>query len=204
VQQQAAPVFTQEQLTATAAREAAEAKRQALREVAERLGCTIEEAEQMLKDARDADASRLSELDKKERDLLAREAKAKADSEAAAKVLRDGQIRDALLDANVKRERLAHATRSIEIPDDADEKAIKEAVKAYAGEVPEWFDASANDPNDQQQQQAPPGTPPSTPTPQRRPAGKPDEGAFDRGAARARALGGIPDAAATAGGTGPQ
>lgn len=199
----AAKTFTQDEVNALDASTREQARRQATREITERLGCTVEEAEQMLKDARDADTARLSEVERKEKEAENAKQKAEEDSAKAQKVLRDSKIRDELLDAGVKRERLAVAARSVDVPEGADDSGIKAAVATYKGEVPEFFDASTDPPTDPPKPGDPPvPSPPSSPAPRTRPTGKPDESSYDRGVERAKKMGGIPDAAASAGGQG--
>lgn len=200
-----APVFTQEQMNAQMAREADQARRQRDRELMERLGVsTVEEAEQILKDVRDKDTARLSDVERKEKEAEKATRDANAAKAEADKVLRNSKIRDALLDAGVKRERLAVAARSVDVPEGADDAGITAAVKTYSEEVPEFFDASNPDDQQQQQQQnGPTPSPASTPAPRQRPAGKPDESGYDRGKERAQRMAGVvPDAAAGAGGQG--
>src|SRR5690606_23599383 len=76
-------VFTQAEVTALATREKQQGRQEALREITERLGCTVEEAEQMLKDARDRENEQLTEAERKLKAAEAREAKA-AEREAKA------------------------------------------------------------------------------------------------------------------------
>lgn len=175
------PTFTQDQLTAHATREAAEARRQALREVSEKLGCTVDEAEQILKDRQQADEARLSELEKREKATSAKEGSLAQREAAVVAAEHRNKVRDALVKAGIKGERLAFA--HLDVASDADDAAVEAAVTAYKQSVPEWFS---------EQESAPTAPPPTTGTPSGDPgkppppAGRPSEDAYNRGAERAK------------------
>jgi hypothetical protein len=170
--------FTQDDLNAIIAREKEQERRQVVREVSDRLGCTVEEAEQHLKDARNAELERMSEADRKVAEAELRE-KAAADREAAAVVReRRLRIREALVQADVRPERADMACSGVTVSDDADDEAVRAAVAEYKQQVPEFFKAAGT----------PPKTPPSTPASAPAPTGKPEEDRFAKGAERAKAF----------------
>lgn len=170
--------FTQEELQAHATREAAEARRTALREISDKLGCTVEEAEQILHDRREADEARLSELEKRERALATKEQGIAAREAEVDKITHTNRVRNALLAAGIRPDRVEHV--NVNVPADADDNALQVAVAAYKGQVPEFFTS----------------TPPPAPTPTTTPSGDPGgtprapapatSDAFARGAERAK------------------
>lgn len=169
----------QSEVTAIATREAEQARRQAVREVTERLGCTVEEAEQILMDRRTQEESALSEVEKRERAATAREQKA-AEAEATANsALRTAYVRDVLLDSGARRDRVNFILPSIvgNLPDDAGEAEVAVAVDSLKTDVPEMFDEGAP---------PKPKPPPSDPGRGPKPPAKPEEDGFARGADRAK------------------
>jgi hypothetical protein len=172
-------------VTALATRESAEGRRAATREITERLGCTVDEAEQLLKDAREREDEKLSEADKKLKEAEARDTAAATREAAAVARERKANIRDALGEATVRADRrdLAMDTLLTRIPVDADDAGITAAVTALKEATPEWF-TTTPDPN------APKTTPKATPTTdppaQPKPTGTPEDDKFDAGAERAK------------------
>ena len=179
-----ARTFTQDEVNAVAAREAAEAKRQATKEVADRLGVSVEDAERIIKEHQDRESAALTEAERREREAEARERAAAEREAAAVRRERDARVRAALLsgDKPCRPERVDMAVPAITIADDADDTALSAAVDEYREKVPEFFTQVS-----QQQQQTPPGTPSSTPgTPP--PTQQQNEDAYARGAERAKAM----------------
>lgn len=151
-----------------------------MREVSEKLGCSVEEAEQHLKDARTAELNKMSEADRKTAEAVERERVA-AEREAAA-TLREQRlrVREVLVGAGVRPERATRASEDIVVAADADDAAVLAAVEAYKLEVPEFFTSAAPTPP------PPKTTPTSTPTSPPPPTGKPEEDRYAKGAERAK------------------
>ncbi len=118
-----------------------EAKKATYAEVAQTLGCTVEEAKALVEAKRAADDATKTETQKA---LEAAEAKNKAADErerATARKERALDLRLALVAANVTGDRLDKAAKLLlsDLADDADEDAIKAAVETFKTETPEWF-----------------------------------------------------------------
>ena len=167
--------FTQAELNRIAAREKEEGKRAAARELAEQLGCTVDEAKELIARARAQDDSQKTEAQK------AREAadKEKADAEKeraeAAKEKHTARIERCLLKAGVPDTKLDKVARMLDVEVGAEIDKIDEAAKELKKEFPELFAG---------ERKPPPGSDPGGSG--GKPPVKPNEDAFTRGADRAK------------------
>ena len=150
------PTFSQEDLNRIAAREKDEGKRAALADVAKTLGCTLEEAAQIIKAHKEADDKQKSEAQR------AQEAadKAKADAEKekadAAREKHIARVERALLKAGVPDGKLERVARMLDAEVGADLDKIEAAAKDLKKEFPELFTGTKQGPPNSD----PPGTPP--------------------------------------------
>lgn len=152
--------FTQADLDRIAAREKEEGRRAAERATAEALGCTVEEAKKLIEEKRQADLGKMDEADRKAAE--AADAKSKADAEKAkaeaaqATVAADKRrlaVKEALIDAECRKDRRDAAVTLIgDLPDvDAStedgQKAIAAAVEECKKTYPEFFGAAPGAPS---------------------------------------------------------
>ncbi|MFJ3699502.1 hypothetical protein ACIPW9_36160 [Streptomyces sp. NPDC090052] len=189
--------FTQDELTALAAKEKAQGERAgaraALEKVAADLGFTnLDDAKAFIEEGRKAKEAQLSEQEKREQALAAREAKADAREKAAAERERIANRRAILVGLGATGVDLEDAVALLRVPDDADDTAITEAAEALKGRRGELFGARQADPNTNQLPPAPGGSPAGGPPARQAPTGKPG----DRGREMARLRGHKPPAAA--------
>ncbi|MYR75184.1 MULTISPECIES: hypothetical protein [unclassified Streptomyces] len=191
--------FTQDDLTALAAKEKAQGERAgaraALEKVAADLGFSnLDDAKAFIEEGRKAKEARLSEQEKKERDLADREARADAREKAAAERERIANRRAILVGLGATGVDLEDAVALLRVPDDADDTTITEAAEALKGRRGELFGAArtAADPSAQTPQlpPAPSGAPAGGPPARQTPTGKPG----DRGREMARLRGHKPAA----------
>lgn len=161
------PTFTQDDVTSAATRAAKEAERKARQKVqqdiADQLGCTIDEAKAILDKQRQADDANATEVER------ARKAEADAKAEAAAAVARANKVAatstatTALLAAKLNPENLADALKLIDVDPDDDAEAAKEKAEALAKRLPALFTPADGTP--------PPPTGVTPPRPPARPGG---------------------------------
>lgn len=178
--------FTQAEVEALAAREKAQGKRAAAREFAEKHGFnSIEDAEQFIAAARQAQEASLSEQQKREKDLADREARAEAREKAAAARERAANRRAVLVGLGATGDDLDDAAALLRVDDDADDQAVAAAAAKLKERRPELFGIKAADPAPHQLPPAPGGAPAGGPPARQAPAGKPG----DRGRAIAAARG---------------
>lgn len=165
--------FTQAELNRIAAREKEEGKRAAAADIAKTLGCTVEEAVELIKQAKAADDSQKTEAQR------AREAadKEKADAEKekaeAAREKHIARVERVLLKAGVPEAKLDRVGRMLDVEVGTEGDKLDEAVKDLKKDFPELFAGKKGGPPDSD----PPGTPP-----------KPElkDEAFTRGIERAK------------------
>lgn len=184
--------FTQDELTALAAKEKAQGERAgaraALEKVAADLGFTnLEDAKAFIEEGRKAKEAQLSEQEKRERELADREAKADAREKAAAERERVANRRAILVGLGSTGVDLEDAAALLRVADDADDATITEAAEALKARRGELFGAAAPaaDPNAPQLPPAPGGAPAGGPPARQAPTGKPG----DRGREMARLRG---------------
>ncbi|WP_399559274.1 hypothetical protein OH809_45030 (plasmid) [Streptomyces sp. NBC_00873] len=135
--------FTQAEVEALAAKEKAQGKRSAAKELAEKLGFTsIEDTEAFVAAARQAKEAQLTEQEKRERDLADREAKAEAREKAAEARERAANRRAVLVGLGATGDDLDDASALLRVPDDADEATLQEAADKLKSRRPELFGAT--------------------------------------------------------------
>lgn len=187
-----AKTFTQEEVNGMMAREKAEGRSAAERDIAERFGCTLEEAKEVLDGVRAATDLQKSEaqreIDKAKKD---QEDAAKRDAAAQARE-REANIVISLVahGVTIEREddgslkgRAARIAKLLDAPADADAGAIATAVAKLKEDEPALFTAATPTPTGgptPSLPRPPDGTPPGTPPVQPVPTD-----ALGRGAARA-------------------
>lgn len=149
------PTFTQDQLTAVAAREKSEGRTAALREVSEQLGMSVEDAKTLLAAARAADDANKTEA---QRALDAANA-AKAEAEAAkAEAAADRHVaRVERLLTSSGAANVAVATRALDVAVGADEATVTAAIEKLKTDAPGLFGAAPAAPH------TAPGAPPQQP-----------------------------------------
>lgn len=131
--------FSQADLNRAAGDARREGRESAEKKLADELGVPLAEAKDLIKKARDQEESEKSEAQKAID-------KAKADSDAAneraaAAALREhrANIRDALRDEGVSKERLDAVTKLVDVEVGADDETIATAVAATKKDFPELF-----------------------------------------------------------------
>lgn len=190
--------FTQDELTALAAKEKAQGERAgaraALEKVAADLGFTnLDDAKAFIEEGRKAKEAQMSEYEKRERELADREAKADAREKAAAARERIANRRAILAGLGATGVDLEDAVALLRVPDDADDTAIIEAAEALKGRRGELFGTARQDDSLNPVSQLPPapgGAPAGGPPARQTPTGKPG----DRGREMARLRGHKPAA----------
>lgn len=190
--------FTQDELTALAAKEKAQGERAgaraALEKVAADLGFTnLDDVKAFIEEGRKAKEAQMSEHEKKERELAEREAKAEAREKAAIERERIANRRAILVGLGATGVDLEDAVALLRVPDDADDTAITEAAEALKTRRGELFGATRQDDPTATVSQLPPapgGAPAGGPPARQTPTGKPG----DRGREMARLRGHKPAA----------
>ncbi|MGW1814135.1 hypothetical protein ACWCQM_11315 [Streptomyces sp. NPDC002125] len=139
--------FTQDELTALAAKEKAQGERAgaraALEKVAADLGFTnLDDAKAFIEEGRKAKEAQLSEQEKRERELAEREAKAEAREKAAEARERTANRRAVLVGLGATGDDLDDASALLRVADDADDTDIREAADALKQRRPELFGAT--------------------------------------------------------------
>ena len=170
-------VFTQDELTAMAAKEKAQGERagarKALEDFAGRFGFSrIEDAEAFIEEGRKQKEAALSEeekrraeLDRREQELAAKEAAATARERAATR-------RSVLVGLGATGDDLDDAAALLRVADDADEAAILEAAEALKTRRPELFGTAVQATAPQTLPPAPSGAPAGGPPARTPSAGK--------------------------------
>lgn len=139
--------FTQDELTALAAKEKAQGERAgaraALEKVASELGFTnLDDAKAFIEEGRKAKEAQLSEQQKRERELADREARADAREKAAEARERTANRRALLAGLGATGDDLDDATALLRVPDDADDTDVQAAADALKERRPELFGAT--------------------------------------------------------------
>ncbi|MFF2864516.1 hypothetical protein ACFVSX_32130 [Streptomyces rubiginosohelvolus] len=139
--------FTQDELTALAAKEKAQGERAgaraALEKVAADLGFSnLEDAKAFIEEGRKAREAQLSEQQKRERELADREAKAEAREKAAEARERTANRRALLVGLGATGDDLDDAAALLRVPDDADDEDVQAAADALKQRRPELFGAT--------------------------------------------------------------
>lgn len=131
--------FTQADVDRLVGRARTEARRTSVTEVAEQLGCTVDEAKQVLDAVRAADAAQ--QTDAQRALAAAQDAQAAADqarAEAAAERLA-ARVERRLLAAGVPDTALARAARMVDLDPDVDDDAIDTEIDQLKSDVPALF-----------------------------------------------------------------
>jgi colicin import membrane protein len=172
----------QEQISSIAAREKDEGRRAAEKAIAEKLGVTVDEAAQIIADAKARDEAQLSEAQKAQKRAEAEAAKAANAIAKASELELQLKVKLALISEGVPAERLDAVSRLVDATTDADEKAIAGAVSAAKQANPWAFEESAAA-GDGGEGEKPPAKKPPASDPPGKPPAKPKggEGAYDRG-----------------------
>ncbi len=131
-------------------REKAAGRRQAERDIAEKLGMTPDEAAAKLKAIADSEAAALTEVERREREATEREARAVAREAEALRRERDATIRSVLAGAGVTDADVqADLALLARIPEDTSsddlEDVVTERVEALKERYPEKFKPGSND-----------------------------------------------------------
>lgn len=137
-----AATLTQAQVDAIVARQRTEAGDKATAKLLADLGVTsIDDAKALVAAKKAADEKDLSDAQKATKRAEEATAKALADSATAAATTRRANVTLALAGAAVRTDRITQATTLLlaDLPADADEKAIAEAVKAQTTAMPEFY-----------------------------------------------------------------
>ncbi|NUQ95881.1 MAG: hypothetical protein HOY79_04730 [Streptomyces sp.] len=186
-----AGTFTQEDLDRIAAREKAQGKRSAAKEFAEKHGFnSIEDAEQFIAAARQAEDAKKTEAQKRQEELDRREQELAAREAAAVARERNANRRAVLVGLGATGDDLEDAVALLRVDDDADEQTVADAAAKLKERRPELFGQAAPAPQPAgQMPPAPGGAPAGGPPPRQAPAGKPG----DRGREMARLRGKIRD-----------
>lgn len=155
--------FTQEDIDRIAAREKGQGERAGSKTVLEAMGfTTAEEAKKFVDEQRAAQAAALTEQQKKDADLAAREAAANAAQATAAQAILDSRKTTALAVAGVAGANLPDAMLLLQIPADADDAAVTAAIDGLKTRRPELFAAVVPP---KTKPPLPNGTPGTTPPP---------------------------------------
>ncbi|MDX3343515.1 hypothetical protein PV409_36760 [Streptomyces sp. ME02-6979.5a] len=139
--------FTQDELTALAAKEKAQGERAgaraALEKVAADLGFTnLDDAKTFIEEGRKAQEAQLSEQQKRERELAEREAKADAREKAAEARERTANRRALLVGLGATGDDLDDAAALLRVADDAEDEDVQAAADALKQRRPELFGAT--------------------------------------------------------------
>ena len=182
--------FTQDELTALAAREKAQGERAgaraALEKVAADLGFSnIDDAKAFIEEGRKAKEAQLTEQQKRERELADREAKAEAREKQAEARERAANRRAVLVGMGATGDDLDDAAALLRVDDTADDQAVQDAAAKLKERRPELFGVTPPPPAGQTPPPAPSGAPAGGPPARQTPVGKPG----DRGRAIAASRG---------------
>lgn len=176
----ATKTFSQEDVTAIAAREKDQGKRAAQEEISKRLGVPIEEAERLLKEMRKRADDEKSEAQRAREAADAEKAEAEREKQAAAQERHDARVERALLASGITDEaKVKRVGRLLDVEVGAEPDVIKAAVTTLKKDMPELFG------------EAPGGKKPPASDPNGKPpTGKSgDESALERGMKRGVATG---------------
>ncbi|MCP3760648.1 hypothetical protein [Streptomyces sp. TBY4] len=161
--------FDQQQLQQLMAREKDQGQRSGARALVEKLGFTsASELEQFITQQREAEKAQLTEAQRREQDLDAREAAAIQREVAASTRERDAARRATLAGLGATGEDLNDAVALLRVLDDADDTAVAQAASELRNRRPELFTTVPKTPD--AIPPAPGGSPASVPPP--RPGGQ--------------------------------
>lgn len=144
-----AGAFTQDDLDRIAAKEKDQGKRAGAKEALEKFAAehgfsTVDDAKAFIAAARQAEQDQLSEQEKREKALAAREADLTAREQAAIAREREANRRAVLVGLGATGDDLEDAAALLRLPDDADEQALAEAAAKLKERRPELFGATAS------------------------------------------------------------
>lgn len=143
----ATKTFSQEDVNAAAGAARKEGREAAAKSLADELGVPLDEAKALIKAAREKEDSEKSEAQKAREAADKERAEAEEAKAGAAKKEHELNIREALRDAGVAKERIAKVATLVEVELGADEAAIKTAVEATKKEFPELFGGTSGAPD---------------------------------------------------------
>lgn len=168
-------VFTQEELNRIAAREKAQGRAAAEKQLAEDLGVDIEEAKAIITAHREQEEAQKTEHQKAMDAAAEKQRKAEEAAANAAKVTHDATIERMLVRAGANPDLLDRAARSMALEVGADEATVNAEIDKLKDEVPSFFGGGRTPPPSS----TPGGSPPS--------GGQKIKTAMERGAERAKA-----------------
>lgn len=135
--------FTQEEVDRMVGRARGEAKRSAASELAEQLGCTVEEAKAKIAAATAADDALKTETQRALDAATAAQAEAERARLAAAAERVAAKVERKLLKAGVDDKALGRAVGLVTVAPDADDDAIDAEIEALKADVPALFTPTA-------------------------------------------------------------
>lgn len=141
--------YTDADLNAVGAREKDQARRATLNEVSSMLGCTVEEAAEILKAHREQEQAKLTEAERAQQAANEARAQAEADRQAAAQERHEARLERALARAGVSDKPAKdgapspaqRAIRLLEVEVGADADAITAAIETLRADMPGLFGA---------------------------------------------------------------
>lgn len=137
--------FTQEEVDRMVGRARGEAKRSAASELAEQLGCTVEEAKAKIAAATAADDALKTETQRALDAATAAQAEAERARTAAAAERVAAKVERKLLKAGVDDKALGRAVGLVNVAPDADDDTIDTEIEALKVDVPALFTPTASD-----------------------------------------------------------
>lgn len=168
-------VFTQEELNRIAAREKAQGRAAAEKQLAEDLGVTIEEAKAIITAHREQEEANKTEHQKAMEDAAERQRKADEAAATAQQTTHEATVERLLVRAGANPDLLDRAARSMLLEVGADEATVNAEIDKLKNEVPSFFGGGKQPPPSS----TPGGSPP--------PGGQKIKTALERGAERAKA-----------------
>lgn len=188
-------VFTQDEVTALAAKEKAQGERAGARKALEEFAAehgfsNPDDAATFIAAAREAQQAQLSEQEKREQALAAREQQLAEREAAAAARERAANRRAVLAGLGATGDDLEDAAALLRVPDDADDQALQDAAEALKARRPELFGTAPQPTVAPGPPPAPGGAPAGGPPSRQAPTGKPG----DRGREMARLRGHLKEA----------
>lgn len=160
----ASRTFTQDELTALAAKEKAQGERAGARAALEKFAAdhgftNIDDAKAFIEEGRKAKEAQLTEQQRREKELADREAKAEAREKAAEARERVANRRSVLVGLGATGDDLDDAAALLRVADDAEDAAVQEAAEALKARRPELFGAAQTTPDPAAVPPAPTGLP---------------------------------------------
>lgn len=142
-----------------AAREKAEGRASVEREIAEKLGCTLDEAAEFLKKAREADQASMTEAQRLMTQAQEKDTKATAATQAAHQMIYDGLREDALVQQGMSREQAKLSRNLIHIEGEVTVESVVAAAERIKLGFPQMFNASPPPPSGDGGGNGAPGSP---------------------------------------------